>query len=110
MNPSDKQIIMRKRRKYYFRDSFIHHAFKAWVLGLEPSEVSIHTVKDPTTGGMIVENIICEYLVRHVVVSNSRPLVDPQSHMPFIGYWRSRKGEVDFIIKLKNKCIPIEVK
>ena len=110
INPSNKRIILRKRRKYYFRDPFIYHAFRAWTLGLEPFEASIHVIKDPTTRGMIVENIICEYLIRYVVVANSRSLVDPQSHMAYIGYWRTEKGEVDFIMKLRNRYVPLKVK
>ena len=110
INPSEKRVIMRKRRKYYFRDPFIYHAFRAWTLGLEPFEASKHAAKDPTIKGIIIENIICEYLVRYVTAYNNRPLIDPQSHMQYIGYWKTKKGEVDFIVRLKNKYIPVEVK
>ena len=110
IDPSKKRMIMRKRRKYYFRDPFIYHAFRSWVYGLEPFESSRYAVKDPTTRGIIVENLTCEYLVRYAVVANRRSLVDPLSHIPYIGYWKTKRGEVDFIIKLGNKAIPIEVK
>ena len=109
-DPYKKRAILRKRRKYYFRDPFIYHAFKAWVLGLDPYETSLHTTKDPTTRGILTENIIAEHLIRLVTKYNNKPQIDPQAHLPYIGYWKTSKGEVDFIVKLRNTHIPIEVK
>lgn len=110
MDPSKRKIIPRKRRKYYFRDPFIHHAFKAWVLGLDPFEATLNTIKDPKTSGILIENIICEHIIRQAVIENMRTLADPLSHTPFIGYWKTKKGEVDFIIKIGDTYIPMEIK
>lgn len=74
----------RSGKKVYFRDPFVFHAIRSWVLGYQaPYEAAEEFLKDPAGTGVLVENIVASHLGRQ-----------GQGDM---FYWKNG-GEIDFVI------------
>ncbi len=95
----------RKARKIYFIDPFIIHALNAWVYGY--SEIFEESMENlvkykPFT----LECVVASHLARLALTALRSPLRLVENT---VFYWRQNSGEVDFIFKLRNKYIPVEV-
>ena len=89
-----RKIRMRKQNKIYVLDAGIRNGVSDY---LDES-----LLKDDTELGKIVQSIIFDHLAR--LKFNLEPAPEPD-----ILYWMNKK-EIDFIIELKRKAIPIESK
>lgn len=99
----------RKAKKIYFRDPFIFHALRWWALGgRSPFDETMDLLKDPEEKSRLVESVVCEHMIR--LLSDLEP--SPQfDYTVRLFYWESRKKrEVDFVTKLGDAYLPIELK
>lgn len=74
----------RSPKRVYFKDPFIFHALRAWVLGFQdPYHAQEDFLRDPVNLGYFVESLVASHL-RRTVGENTY-------------YWRNG-GEIDFIV------------
>jgi predicted AAA+ superfamily ATPase len=100
-----------KNKKVYFVDPFIFHAIRYWVTSSgtsSPFELAMEFLKDPSRKGMMVENIVENHLVRLLFNLNPHSGFEPNKDLFYANVERRR--EVDFILNLRPKPVPIEVK
>ncbi|RLE77073.1 MAG: hypothetical protein DRJ44_02905 [Thermoprotei archaeon] len=100
-----KMPEFRKARKIYFVDPFIMHALNAWVYGypevFEGSAENLRKYKP-----FVMECVVASHLARLALTVLRSPLRLVENT---IFYWRQDSGEVDFIFRLGNEYIPVEV-
>jgi len=97
-----------KEKKIYFQDPFIFHALRGWASSRSFYINSLEYVGNPETCSKLVESVICNHLIR--LAFNMFPSSDYE-YANRLFYWEnSLRKEVDFVIKLNGKYIPIEVK
>ena len=95
----------RKARKIYFVDPFIIHALNAWAYGY--SEVFEESVKNlGKYRPFVMECMVASHLARLALTALRFPLRLVENT---VYYWRQDSGEVDFVFKLGNEYIPVEV-
>lgn len=74
----------------------------------DPYNSSAEYLKNPENKSKIMESVLCDHLIQFLFDLNLSPQFDYTKH---VLYWRSKKGrEVDFIVKLGNTFLPIELK
>lgn len=96
-----------KDKKVYFLDPFIFHALRHWVYQGSAYEESIKYLSDDVNKSKLVESVVCDHLIRHLYNLYPSDLFDPSRNL-FL--WRRNNHEVDFVMKIKNDYLPIEVK
>lgn len=97
---------IRKNKKIHFSDPFIFHALRSWVYQTEPYEESIKFLGTENKAKLI-ESILCDHLIRFLYNLNPSDTFDPSRNL---FYWSDNVHEVDYIVKIKNDYIPIELK
>ncbi|MEM3795244.1 MAG: ATP-binding protein [Thermoprotei archaeon] len=99
----------RKAKKVYFNDPFIFHSFRWWALGgKQPYSDTLEFLKHPEDKSKLIESIVCSHLIRLLSEIEPRAQLDYAARL---FYWVSaKKREVDFVVKLGEKYLPIEVK
>ena len=99
----------RKAKKIYFADPFIFHALRWWAFGgRNPFQDSLDYLKNPEEKSRILESVVCDHLIRLLVDLEPSPQFDSTTKL---FYWESeKKREVDFVIKMGDSFIPLEVK
>jgi len=87
----------RSPKKVYFKDPFIFHALRAWVLGYQdPYRAAEEFLEDPNNLGYFVENLVASHL-RRIWGED-------------VYYWKNG-GEIDFVLfKNGEKEALVEVK
>lgn len=95
-----------KEKKLYIADPFIFHALRAWVYQLNPFEAANQFINTPEVS-KLVECIICDHITRLAFLMNPTALFDATRN---VFYWKGKKHEVDFILKMDGEYLPIEVK
>ena len=96
----------RKARKMYFADPFIMQALNAWVYGYsEVFEESIGNLKKKYKP-FVIECVVASHFTRLALITLRSPLRLVENA---VFYWRQNSGEVDFIFRLRNEYIPVEV-
>ena len=95
-----------KEKKIHFHDPFIFHALRGWVNQAPPYQEALDYLSDEGKSKLI-ESIVCDHLIR--LAFNLHPTDDfePTSN---VMYWKSKKDEVDFILKFKEAYLALEVK
>ncbi|MEA2089231.1 MAG: ATP-binding protein [Thermoproteota archaeon] len=99
----------RKAKKIYFEDPFIFHALRWWAFGgRQPFHESLEFLKDSENRSKLIESVVCDHMIR--LLFNQEP--SPQfNHTTRLFYWQSKKKrEVDFVTKLEDAFLPIELK
>ncbi len=95
-----------KEKKIHFRDPFIFHALNGWV-NQTPSYPETLSFLSGEGRTRLVESVVCDHLIR--LAYNIYPTDEFEPTMNLM-YWKSKKSEVDFVIKTKDEYIPLEVK
>jgi len=97
-----------KEKKIHFEDPFIFHALRGWAFSLPYYESSLEYVKDNEDCSKLIESIVGNHLIR--LAFSMFPSSDYQ-YINKVFYWASSNNkEVDFVVKLNGKYLPIEVK
>jgi len=98
-----------KEKKVHFRDPFFLHAVRGWILGRGPYEESLDLLGDTESVGKIVEGVVADHLTRLAFhLSAQKQLFEYENALMF---WRGKKErEVDFVLRLNEAYLPIEVK
>lgn len=108
---ADKKIpMLRKNRKFYFRDPFFLHIFNGWMSPKDNFDTSLEHVQSETNQGMIVEGVVADHLIR---LSFNRSLKKQTfDYFNHVFYWKDKKNrEVDFVLYDGDTTeLPIEVK
>ena len=94
-------------KKIYFQDPFVFHACRGWVYGKKPFELSLQFMTSVEDKSKLAECIIGNHLSRLMFNLNPASLFDPSN---YVFYWKGKKNEVDFVIDLDGKYLPIEIK
>jgi len=94
-------------KKIYFQDPFILHACRGWIYGKKAFDLSQSFLSSSENKSKLLECIIANHLSRFMFNLNPSSLFDPSN---YVFYWRGKKREVDFVIELGGKFLPIEVK
>jgi len=99
----------RKNKKLYIRDPFLFHALRGWVTSSDPYEESLRAVGDPEFASKLVEGVVADHLVRLAFAASEAP--ESFECENFLLYWRGKGGrEVDFVLRLRSRWFPVEVK
>ncbi|MDH5200432.1 MAG: ATP-binding protein [Candidatus Bathyarchaeota archaeon] len=93
-------------KKIHFRDPFIFHALNSWVRQTPSYETAMNYLAGEGRAKLI-ESIICDHLIR--LAYTYFPIDDFEPTRSLM-YWKSKKNEVDFVLKYKSGYLPIEVK
>lgn len=95
-----------KEKKIHFRDPFIFHALNGWVNQVPsyPEALRFLAGEGKTK---LVESVVCDHLMR--LAYNIYPIDEYEPTMNLM-YWKSKKNEVDFVLKYKSDYLPFEVK
>jgi predicted AAA+ superfamily ATPase len=94
-------------KKIYLQDPFIFHAIRGWVYGKRAFDFGNDYLTSNENKSKLVECIVSNHLSRFMYKVNPSSLFDPSN---FVFYWKGKKREVDFVIDIGNKYLPIEVK
>lgn len=94
-------------KKIYIQDPFIFHALRGWVYGKRAFDFSNDFLVTNENKGKLVESILSNHLSRFMFKTNPSPLFDASN---YVFYWKGKKREVDYVIDLGGKLLPIEVK
>ena len=95
-----------KEKKLYFLDPFIFHALRSWVFQLSSYDEAIRFLGS-NEKGKLVESIVCDHLIRFAFNLNPSDTFDPARN---VFYWKGKRREVDFVLKIENDYVPVEVK
>jgi hypothetical protein len=97
-----------KDKKIHFDDPFIFHALRGWAFSMPYYVSSREFQGNPEDCSKLVESVICNHLIR--MTFNMFPS-STYDYINRVFYWESKLGkEVDFVVKLQEKYLPIEVK
>ena len=108
LDVNNKIPSYRKEKKIYFQDPFIFHACRSWIYGKPAFPSSLDFIRTEENKSKLVESVVSNHLVRYTFNMYSSPLYDPTN---YIFYWKSKRGrEVDFIVRVNDRFLPIEVK
>jgi predicted AAA+ superfamily ATPase len=104
-----KAPLYQKEKKIYFHDPFFLHALRGWISGRDPYSESLEFLRDAENVGRIAEGVATDHLVRLAFhLSGQKQLFEYENRVFF---WRGKKDrEVDLILRLNDKYLPIEVK
>jgi predicted AAA+ superfamily ATPase len=98
-------------KKIYIRDPFMFHACRGWIAGEDAFDYSQEFLESPGNKSNLLEAVFSDHFSRFAFKEQNKPtLFKSTSH---VFYWKSKKGkkkEVDFVIKMDDKCVAIEVK
>jgi predicted AAA+ superfamily ATPase len=99
----------RKAKKICFTDPFIFHALRWWAFGgQQPFHGSLEFLKDPEKKSKLIESVVCNHIIRLLFNLEPSPQFD---YTTKLFYWvSSKKREVDFVTKLGDAFLPIELK
>ena len=98
---------IKKDKKIHFLDPFIFHALRSWVYQISPFESALNYLSHVEEKSKLIESIVCDHFIRLLYNLNPSDLFDPSRNL---FYWSNKNHEVDFVLKIKNNYIPIEVK
>jgi predicted AAA+ superfamily ATPase len=96
-----------KEKKAYFQDPFIFHACRSWVYGKDGFEESQEFLSKTENRSRLVECVVGNHISRFMFNLHPSSLYDPSN---FVFYWTNKNKEVDFVIRMSNQFLPIEVK
>jgi predicted AAA+ superfamily ATPase len=94
-------------KKIYIQDPFIFHGCRGWVYGKRAFDLSLQFLGSLEDKSKLAECIVGNHLSRFMYNLNPSSLFDPSN---YVFYWKSQRREVDFVIDLDGKYLPIEVK
>jgi predicted AAA+ superfamily ATPase len=98
----------RKQKKIYIQDPFIFHACRGWIFGKNSFELSLEYLRSRENRSALIEGVVGNHLSRLMFIAHPDPHFTPSSSVFF--WTNGNRREVDFIIRLNDKCMPIEVK
>lgn len=94
-------------KKIYFQDPFIFHACRAWTYGKNAFDLGQKFLSTPEDKSKLVECLVGNHFSRFMFNLSPSALYDPSN---YVYYWTNDKREVDFVVDLDGKFVPIEVK
>jgi len=99
----------RKAKKIYFKDPFIFHALRWWAFSSgSPFYESLEFLKDVENKSKLLESVVCDHMIR--LLFNLEPSLQFDYTIRLFYWESSKRREVDFVTKLKDKFLPIELK
>lgn len=108
-NASTSNPSYDSNKKIYFHDAFFMHALNGWIQQKDPFELSKKYLKDPQNQSRLLECITSDHMIRLAFGLTPRKITFDYHNSIF--YWMGKNDrEVDFIIKIGNEVIPIELK
>ena len=96
-----------KEKKAYFQDPFIFHACRSWVYGKDGFEESQEFLSKTENRSKLIECVVANHISRFMFNLHPSSLFDPSN---YVFYWTNKSKEVDFVIELGERFLPIEVK
>jgi len=97
-----------KDKKIYIQDPFIFHACRGWIFGKNSFQLSLEYLRLGENRSALIESVIGNHLSRLMFIAHPDPHFTPSSS---VFYWTNKKHEeIDFIISINDKYMPIEVK
>ncbi|MFH1822604.1 MAG: ATP-binding protein [Patescibacteria group bacterium] len=99
-----KELAKSRAKKVYFRDPFLFWLFYSYIHGsLNYWQFSRERLHQPEIFSALVENVIFSHLIKAETLENWGERVN---------YWRDniRKTEINFLVKQKNKNLPILIR
>jgi len=97
-----------KRKKIHFLDPFIFHTLRTWVQGGAPFQKTLEYLKDPENTGRLAECVACSHAIRLAfLLSHQKHTFDPASSL---FYWRTNDKEIDLVVRINDRFLPLEVK
>ena len=97
-----------KNKKVYFHDPFVFHSLRAWVQGGDPFDGARTFLRTAENKSALLEAVTCDHLIRFLF--NISPSIK-FDYTNQLFYWvSSKQREVDFVMKTKNRMIPLELK
>ena len=97
-----------KNKKVYFHDPFVFHSLRAWVQGGDPFDGARTFLRTAENKSALLEAVTCDHLIRFLF--NISPSIK-FDYTNQLFYWvSSKQREVDFVMKAKNRMIPLELK
>lgn len=107
LNIEKKSAYYKKEKKIYFQDPFIFHACRSWVYGKDGFKASQEFLSKTENRSKLVECVVSNHLSRFMFSQHPSSLFDPSN---YVFYWKNKKREIDFVMELDGKLLPIEVK
>lgn len=107
LNVEKGSAYYKKEKKTYFQDPFIFHACRSWVYGKDGFEESLGLLSKPENRSKLIECIASNHFSRFMFSLHPSSLFDPSN---YVFYWKNKNKEVDFVIELYGKFLPMEVK
>jgi predicted AAA+ superfamily ATPase len=109
---SSKPYYSSQDKKIYIRNPFVFHACNGWVWGRDMQRLSLDYVKEHRS--RLLEGVFSDHLARLMFKFHSNvPCFKPSD---YVFFWKSTKieekeeKEVDFVVKLNDKSLAVEVK
>jgi len=98
---------IRKEKKIHFLDPFIFHSLNSWVKQKPPFELCMSYLADPTHKSHLVESVVGDHLIRFMYNRNPSDMYAPSRN---VFYWDDGNSEVDYVLKLDEDYLGLEVK
>lgn len=100
----------KKGQKIYVLDPFIFHSMRYWSLPIADKnafETTIDFLSDSSNRGNLVESIVADHLIRFAYNRNPNDFFDARNE---IFFYEPRNTEIDFVLNMGKKLLPIESK
>jgi hypothetical protein len=104
----EKQLpLYGKEKKIIFHDPFIFHALNGWIRQSSSPFNQAMSFLANEGKTRLIESVVGDHLIRLVFNFNPSADFDPTCNLM---YWKTTKDEVDYVIKINQTYLPIEVK
>ena len=96
-------------KKIFFHDSFFMHALNGYITQKDPYKLSLKLLDDSEFKSKIVEQVVADHCIR--MAFNMASKKAGFSYQSSVFYWQGKASrEVDFVVRVNDVLIPIEVK
>lgn len=106
LDTAKSEPIFDEEKKIYFRDPFIFHSLRAWVRQQPPFKTSLSYLAG-VGKSLLVESVVADHLIRLAFIMKQGTVFEPRLN---VFYWKTKKHEVDFVVKLRASYLPIDIK
>lgn len=106
LDRSKRRPMYGRNKKIHFHDPFIFHALRGWINQASSYQEALNYLSGDGKSKLI-EGIVCDHLIRFAFGLNPIDNFEPTLNLM---YWKSKRNEVDFVLKFGEGYIPFEVK
>lgn len=100
----------KKGQKIYILDPFIFHSMRYWSLPIADKtayETTMDFLSNSSNRGNLVESMVADHLIRFAYNRNPSDFFDVRNE---IFFYEPRNTEIDFVLNMGDKLLPIESK